>query len=54
MKKFNFKFPDLKNIGANLSDRIKSIGKSEGEHGQKLTPKQKFWKFFKYFLGTLA
>ncbi|WP_195934329.1 penicillin-binding protein PBP1A [Streptococcus sobrinus] len=54
MKKFNFKFPDLKNIGANLSDRIKSIGKSEGEHGQKLTPKQKFWKFFKYFLGILA
>ncbi|WP_165212055.1 penicillin-binding protein PBP1A [Streptococcus tangpeifui] len=54
MKNFNFKFPDLKGIGNNLSDRIKSIGKSEGEHGRKLTPKQKSWKFFKYFLGIIA
>lgn len=54
MKNFNFKFPDLKGIGNNLSDRIKSIGKSEGEHGRKLTPKQKSWKFFKYFLSIIA
>ncbi|MGT2929306.1 penicillin-binding protein PBP1A [Streptococcus dentasini] len=54
MKNFNFKSPDWKGMGNKLSDRFKSFRQSTGEHGQKLTPKQRAWKFFKYFLAVLA